>query len=116
MLLVVLQHESCDSNRLYQRSDREGFIRKCTNEEKYFINFLVGPCDNVICERVTCPDGKSAPIPEGECCPNLNFCPDPCDAITCTNVYCFDGSLAPIPGGACCPDINYCPTTTTGNI
>ncbi|CAF4162581.1 unnamed protein product, partial [Rotaria magnacalcarata] len=66
---------------------------------------------------LSCPDGRPAPIPAGQCCPSLSACKtdvSPIEPISncgfsiCSTVFlsCPDGRPAPIPAGQCCPSLS----------
>jgi len=74
-------------------------------------------CLNTFCtmDLKICPDGTSAPVPVGECCPSLSACKKP--VTNCRNTFCTmdlkicpDGTPAPVPVGECCQSYSACKT------
>jgi len=80
-------------------------VSKCDDAKENLIG-----CDVDKCKTRRCPDGSSAPIPLGNCCPDTSLCPATnCAAIGCLVELCPNGEMPPVPAGRCCPSALLCP-------
>ena len=61
-------------------------VSKCDDAKE----ILIG-CDVDKCKTRRCPDGSSAPIPLGNCCPDTSLCPGMSCLLSCRDcLICFE--------------------------
>ena len=61
-------------------------VSKCDDAKENLIG-----CDVDKCKTRRCPDGSSAPIPLGNCCPDTSLCPGMACLLSCRDcLICFE--------------------------